>query len=189
MIRHSAIVLAALVCATPAFGADANAGKSYFHQQCALCHSAQPGDNGGAQGPNLDGVVGRHAASDPQFGLSRFRKTMTGPMSLPTSRPSRMAPSRRLSTRDPHSRRLPRPARRRRVTLIGSETSQGESIELTSRLCRRRSTRARQPTSRKSSTSRRTPDSRSPRASKWRFSPATRKARARCALLQTATSS
>jgi hypothetical protein len=71
MIRHSAIVLAALVCATPALGADANAGKSYFHQQCALCHSAQPGDNGGAQGPNLDGVVGRHAASDPQFGYTK----------------------------------------------------------------------------------------------------------------------
>ncbi len=71
MIRHSAIVLAALVCATPAFGADANAGKNYFHQQCALCHSAQPGDNGGAQGPNLDGVAGRHAASDPQFGYTK----------------------------------------------------------------------------------------------------------------------
>jgi glucose/arabinose dehydrogenase/cytochrome c2 len=71
MIRHSAIVLAALVCTTPAFGADANAGKNYFHQQCALCHSAQPGDNGGAQGPNLDGVVGRHAASDPQFGYTK----------------------------------------------------------------------------------------------------------------------
>ena len=71
MIRHSAVVLAALVCATPALGADANAGKNYFHQQCALCHSAQPGDGGGAQGPNLDGVVGRHAASDPQFGYTK----------------------------------------------------------------------------------------------------------------------
>jgi glucose/arabinose dehydrogenase/cytochrome c2 len=71
MIRHSAVVLAALVCATPALGADANAGKSYFHQQCALCHSAQSGDGGGAQGPNLDGVVGRHAASDPQFGYTK----------------------------------------------------------------------------------------------------------------------
>jgi glucose/arabinose dehydrogenase/cytochrome c2 len=71
MIRHSAVVLAALVCATPALGADANAGKNYFHQQCALCHSAQPGDGGGAQGPNLDGVVGRHAASDSQFGYTK----------------------------------------------------------------------------------------------------------------------
>ena len=75
MIRHSAIVLAALVCATPASGADANAGKSYFHQQCALCHSAQRGDNGGAQGPNLDGVIGRHSAADPQFG---YTKAMQG---------------------------------------------------------------------------------------------------------------
>jgi hypothetical protein len=71
MIRHSAIVLAALVCATPALGADANAGKSYFHQQCALCHSAQPGDNGGAQGPNLNGVFGRHSATDAQFGYTK----------------------------------------------------------------------------------------------------------------------
>jgi glucose/arabinose dehydrogenase/cytochrome c2 len=67
MIRHSAIVLAALVCATPALGADPNAGKNTFRAQCALCHSAQPGDNGGAQGPNLDGVFGRKAASSPTF--------------------------------------------------------------------------------------------------------------------------
>src|ERR1700760_4777132 len=71
MIRHSAILLAALVCATPALGADANAGKSTFHQQCALCHSAEPGDNGGAQGPNLNGVFGRPAATDPQFGYTK----------------------------------------------------------------------------------------------------------------------
>ena len=70
MIRHSAIVLATLVCATPALGADANAGKNTFHQQCALCHSAEPGDNGGAQGPNLNGVFGRPAATDPQFGYT-----------------------------------------------------------------------------------------------------------------------
>jgi glucose/arabinose dehydrogenase len=76
MIRYSArgIALAALVCATPALGADANAGKNTFHQQCALCHSAEPGDNGGAQGPNLNGVFGRHAASDPQFGYTKALK-------------------------------------------------------------------------------------------------------------------
>ena len=76
MIRHSAITLAALACATPAaFAADANAGKTYFHQQCALCHSAQPGDNGGAQGPNLDGLFGRHSASDSQFGYTKAMQT------------------------------------------------------------------------------------------------------------------
>ncbi|HTC50787.1 MAG TPA: PQQ-dependent sugar dehydrogenase [Steroidobacteraceae bacterium] len=55
--------LAGLVCAAPVFGADANAGKAVFRAQCALCHSAEPGDNGGAQGPNLNGVFGRHSAS------------------------------------------------------------------------------------------------------------------------------
>src|SRR3569833_1027094 len=72
MIRYSsAIALTALVCATPALGADANAGKNTFHQQCALCHSAEPGDNGGAQGPDLNGVFGRPAASDPKFGYTK----------------------------------------------------------------------------------------------------------------------
>ena len=59
--------LAALVCATPALGADANSGKTFFRAQCALCHSAEPNDNGGAQGPNLSGVIGRHAASSSGF--------------------------------------------------------------------------------------------------------------------------
>ena len=71
MMRYPAIALAALVCAMPALGADANKGKNYFHQQCALCHSAQPQDNGGAQGPNLDGVYDRHSAADPKFGYTK----------------------------------------------------------------------------------------------------------------------
>jgi cytochrome c2 len=71
MMRTPALVLAALAGATPALGADANAGKSYFHQQCALCHSAQPDDNGGAQGPNLNGVFERRSASDPRFGYTK----------------------------------------------------------------------------------------------------------------------
>jgi glucose/arabinose dehydrogenase/cytochrome c2 len=75
MIRHSAIVLAALVCATSARAADPNAGKNLFRQQCALCHSAEPGDNGGAQGPNLNGVLGRRAASDAQFGYTKAMKS------------------------------------------------------------------------------------------------------------------
>ncbi len=62
-----AAALAALASFAPAWGADANAGRTFFRQQCALCHSAQPGDNGGAQGPNLDGVFGRHAASNGNF--------------------------------------------------------------------------------------------------------------------------
>ena len=47
MMIRSAIIAAAVVgCAAPVFGADANAGHDAFQQQCALCHSAQPGDHG-----------------------------------------------------------------------------------------------------------------------------------------------
>src|SRR5271154_515716 len=70
----SAALLSAIVCAAPAFGADTNAGKAVFRAQCALCHSAEPGDNGGAQGPNLNGVFGRHSASNPEFGYTAALK-------------------------------------------------------------------------------------------------------------------
>jgi len=67
MIRHAATVLALLAFNTQLLAADANAGKTAFRQQCALCHSAEPDDNGGAQGPELNGLYGRHAASNPAF--------------------------------------------------------------------------------------------------------------------------
>jgi glucose/arabinose dehydrogenase/cytochrome c2 len=70
----TAAMLAGLACAVPALGADAGAGKALFRAQCALCHSAEPGDNGGAQGPNLNGVFGRHSASNPQFGYTAALK-------------------------------------------------------------------------------------------------------------------
>jgi glucose/arabinose dehydrogenase/cytochrome c2 len=57
--------------AVPAWGADANAGKTLFRAQCALCHSAQTGDNGGAQGPNLNGVLGRPAATNSAFSYTQ----------------------------------------------------------------------------------------------------------------------
>ena len=69
VLGAAAAVVTALTSA-PAFAADANAGKAVFRAQCALCHSAQPGDNGGAQGPNLFGVFGRHAASNADFGYT-----------------------------------------------------------------------------------------------------------------------
>jgi len=70
----TAALLAGLMCAAPVFGADANAGKAVFRAQCALCHSAEPGDNGGAQGPNLNGVFGRHSASNSAFGYTAALK-------------------------------------------------------------------------------------------------------------------
>jgi glucose/arabinose dehydrogenase/cytochrome c2 len=59
--------LSALAAAMPAPGADAVAGKTFFRQQCSICHTAEPGDSGGAQGPSLIGVYGRHAASATGF--------------------------------------------------------------------------------------------------------------------------
>lgn len=49
---------------------NANAGRAVFRAQCALCHSAEPGDNGGAQGPSLHGVFGRKAAATSAFGYT-----------------------------------------------------------------------------------------------------------------------
>ncbi|HEV7357154.1 MAG TPA: PQQ-dependent sugar dehydrogenase [Steroidobacteraceae bacterium] len=51
----------------PVLGADATAGKSLFRERCIVCHTAESGDNGGAQGPSLIGIMGRAAAAAPQF--------------------------------------------------------------------------------------------------------------------------
>ena len=69
--RMITAALIALVIATPAQAQDANAGRTVFQAQCALCHSAAPGDNGGAQGPSLIGIVGRDAASYSQFSYTQ----------------------------------------------------------------------------------------------------------------------
>jgi glucose/arabinose dehydrogenase len=56
-----------VLAAAPALGLDANAGKSLFRERCSVCHTAESGDNGGAQGPSLIGLMGRAAASAPRF--------------------------------------------------------------------------------------------------------------------------
>jgi hypothetical protein len=55
------------LAAGPALSADATAGKSLFRERCSVCHTAEAGDNGGAQGPSLVGILGRAAAGAPQF--------------------------------------------------------------------------------------------------------------------------
>jgi len=66
------IALAAVLTlqmATPAAAQDANAGHAVFTAQCAVCHMAT--SNGHALiGPNLFGVVGRHAGSVAGFAYS-----------------------------------------------------------------------------------------------------------------------
>jgi glucose/arabinose dehydrogenase/cytochrome c2 len=57
------MILTSVVLSQSAIAADANAGKTFFSQQCGLCHTAEPNDNGGAQGPSLQGIFDRAAAS------------------------------------------------------------------------------------------------------------------------------
>jgi cytochrome c2 len=68
------VTLAVLGCISaprPAAALDPEAGKAVFQQQCTVCHTAEPNDNGGAQGPSLQGVFGRKAASDPSFSYTQ----------------------------------------------------------------------------------------------------------------------
>jgi cytochrome c len=57
-----------LTVAQPGEAGDAATGKASFTAQCGLCHSAEPNDAGGGQGPSLQGLFGRAAAtSDATF--------------------------------------------------------------------------------------------------------------------------
>ena len=73
-MKHLLISLSCLsamaALAPAAHAADADAGKTLFDMQCLLCHTAETGDGGGAQGPSLHGIFGRAAAADPQFGYT-----------------------------------------------------------------------------------------------------------------------
>lgn len=67
----SLLIVGVAVFGTPAFAADAAAGKALFGEQCSVCHTAETNDNGGAQGPSLIGVYGRQAGSDATFGYTK----------------------------------------------------------------------------------------------------------------------
>jgi cytochrome c2 len=56
-----------LLAAGGAWAADSAAGRQTFRDRCALCHSAEPGDNGGGEGPSLAIVYDHQAASNPAF--------------------------------------------------------------------------------------------------------------------------
>ncbi len=84
MVRGFCAAACMLACSA-AFAADSAAGKALFRQRCSVCHTAESGDNGGAQGPSLIGVVGRAAASAPQFSYTsalRDSKLTWDPASL-----------------------------------------------------------------------------------------------------------
>ncbi len=74
MRRASARICCGIACLTaalPALGLDATAGKKIFRERCSVCHTAEPNDNGGGQGPSLIGVFGRAAAAAPQFAYTQ----------------------------------------------------------------------------------------------------------------------
>lgn len=77
-MAHSegAVFALALLAALPAHAAgSAEAGKEYFTATCMVCHSAEPTDDGGAQGPVLYGLIGRTAGKgDPKFKYTKAIK-------------------------------------------------------------------------------------------------------------------
>ena len=66
--------LAACLGAGSSHAQDAAKGKAAFVRQCAICHTI---DKGGpnALGPNLFGIVGRKAATVPEYNYSRAFQT------------------------------------------------------------------------------------------------------------------
>ena len=83
MTRPSLRAASLLVLLCPLVAAAAqpsvSRGATLFQQQCALCHTVEPGAGGG-QGPNLRGVVGRKAASTDfadSAALTRWGRTWT----------------------------------------------------------------------------------------------------------------
>jgi glucose/arabinose dehydrogenase len=73
-IKTPVTLVLMLICGNSAFCADYLDGRKIFRQQCMLCHSAEPGDGGGAQGPKLYDVFGRKAASGAAFGYTQALK-------------------------------------------------------------------------------------------------------------------
>lgn len=63
-----ACVLACALAMPPAHAADAAAGSDVFKAECAECHSVRAGRN--KKGPSLFGIVGRQAASLPDYAYS-----------------------------------------------------------------------------------------------------------------------
>ena len=83
---------AATGCNT-SLGAEATAGKQVFMQRCAICHTAEAADNGGAQGPSLAGVVGRAAGRAPKFSYSAAMRAATLRWDVPTLKRFLAAPT------------------------------------------------------------------------------------------------
>ncbi len=70
-----ALALLAASTMSAAAAGDAQDGKAYFSITCMVCHSAEPSDDGGAQGPVLYGLIGRTAGKgDAKFNYTKAIK-------------------------------------------------------------------------------------------------------------------
>ncbi len=65
LLLVAAAVMAPALCVA-ASKPDAEKGKATFNTMCGVCHSVQE-TGGPIEGPNLIGVVGRRAGSQPEF--------------------------------------------------------------------------------------------------------------------------
>jgi cytochrome c2 len=61
------LVLALSLFAPAAFTADLANGKTIFEQRCGICHAVNKEPGGPVAGPNMVGLIGRKAASQPEF--------------------------------------------------------------------------------------------------------------------------
>lgn len=75
LLLISTFALGAIFGCSTSRSADAGDGRQIFKQRCAICHSAEANDNGGAQGPSLAGLMGRSAGSVPNFAYSTALRT------------------------------------------------------------------------------------------------------------------
>jgi cytochrome c len=68
------LVFAGLGAESSQAAGDVTKGKAAFIRQCAICHTVGKGEPNRV-GPNLFGIIGRKAASTPDFEYSRAFKT------------------------------------------------------------------------------------------------------------------
>jgi len=66
-LRPALLALALSLTATAAFAADVANGKTIFEQRCGICHAVTKDPGGPVAGPNMVGLIGRKAASEPAF--------------------------------------------------------------------------------------------------------------------------
>lgn len=77
-------------------GGDTTRGKVTFEQLCSFCHGVSSDGTGPTMGPNLFGLIGRKAASEPNFamyspalkafGITWDTKSLDGFLNNPTAK-------------------------------------------------------------------------------------------------------